>query len=135
MRLTDRSIERAEAIQGTSITAWYLAACFMLLLFVGFWVASETGLVDLGSSGEDGPAYKQAATAASTKAAERDSLKRLAAREEAREMAEDAKRGPVFEGGRLRFPSQPEDGKAAETAKPADASPAATKSADVKSGE
>jgi hypothetical protein len=89
-----KSIERANELQGTSVAAWYLAVCFMVVMLGGAWVANSIGWVDFGS--EQGPAFdKTAVAAAAKKAANREAQARQAAQQEAQNLAEDSARAAV----------------------------------------
>lgn len=89
-----KSIERADQLQGSTVAAWYLAACFLVVLLGGAWVANSIGWVDFGS--ETGPAFDKAAVAAAArKAANREAQARLAAQQEAQNLAEDSARQAV----------------------------------------
>lgn len=94
MSSSRKSIERANELQGTSVAAWYLAVCFVVVMMGGVWVASTIGWVDFGS--EQGPAFdKKVAAAAARKAANREAQARLAAQQEAQNLAEDSARQAV----------------------------------------
>jgi hypothetical protein len=94
MASSKNPIERANELQGSSVAAWYLAACFLVVLLGGVWVANTIGWVNLGS--ETGPAFdKTAVAAAARKAANREAQARLAAQQEARNLAEDSVRQAV----------------------------------------
>ncbi len=89
-----KTIERADELQGSSLAAWYLAACFLVVLLGGVWVADTIGWVNLGS--EQGPAFDKATVeAAARKAVAREVQARLAAQQEARNLAEDSARQVV----------------------------------------
>jgi hypothetical protein len=94
MASSKNQIERANELQGSSVAAWYLAACFLVVLLGGAWVANTIGWVDFSS--ETGPAFdKTAVVAAARKAANREAQARLAAQQEARNLAEDSARQAV----------------------------------------
>lgn len=89
-----KTIERADELQGSSVAAWYLAACFLVVMLGGIWVADTIGWVKIGS--EQGPAFDKAtAEAAARKAVAREVQARLAAQQEARNLAEDSGRQVV----------------------------------------
>lgn len=89
-----KSIERANELQGTSVAAWYLAVCFVVVMLGGIWIANTIGWLDFGS--EAGPAFDKAAVAAAArKAANREAQARLAAQQEAQNLAEDSARQAV----------------------------------------
>ncbi|MFM5916339.1 MAG: hypothetical protein ACKOOL_02275 [Novosphingobium sp.] len=92
MRLTKRAGERASEVQRATTAGWYLAVCFMVCLGGALWLGSLLGFVSIGASEGDPAAYKVAARQAARKAAEQQQLARLAAEEEARNMAEDSRR-------------------------------------------
>lgn len=89
-----KSIERADQLQGSTVAAWYLAACFLIVLLGGVWVASTVGWVDFGSA-EGSGLDKAAVAAAARKAADREAQARQAAQQEARNLAEDSARAAV----------------------------------------
>jgi hypothetical protein len=94
MSSSRKSIERASELQGTSVAAWYLAVCFVVVMLGGIWVANTIGWVDFGS--EAGPTFdKKVAAAAARKAANREAQARQAAQQEAQNLAEDSARAAV----------------------------------------
>lgn len=91
MTANRKKIERAEVLQDSSVSAWYLAVCLMVIMAGGVWAANAIGWLDLGS--EQGESFDKAAVAAAAKkAAARQTQARLAARQEARNLAEDSAR-------------------------------------------
>jgi len=86
-----KAIERANELQDSSVSAWYLAVCLMVVMLAGVWVADAIGWLDIGY--EQGPGFdKTAVAAAAKKAADRETQARLAAQQEARNLAEDSVR-------------------------------------------
>lgn len=86
-----KSIERADELQDSSVSAWYLAVCLMVVMAGGFWAANAVGWLELGS--EQGETFDKAAVAAAAKkAAAREAQARMAAQQEARNLAEDSAR-------------------------------------------
>lgn len=91
MTANRKKIERADVLQDSSVSAWYLAVCLMVILAGGVWAANAIGWLDLGS--EQGETFDKAAVAAAAKkAAAREAQARLAAQQEARNLAEDSAR-------------------------------------------
>ncbi|MBX9644346.1 MAG: hypothetical protein K2W91_09650 [Novosphingobium sp.] len=117
MKANRKKLERADALQDSSVSAWYLAVCLMVVMAGGVWAANSVGWLDLGS--RQGETFDKAAvTAAAQKAAAREAQARLAAQQEARNLAEDSARlAPV--------PASPAaSASAAADAGPADQEPA-----------
>ncbi|MFM5893287.1 MAG: hypothetical protein ACKOQM_02490 [Novosphingobium sp.] len=90
--MTNRKGDRASDIQRSTMAAWYLSICFAICLAGGIWLANLLGVVDFGGSGYSPDAYKLAAKEAAHKAAEQQLQARIAAEEEARNIAEDSTR-------------------------------------------
>lgn len=89
-----KKIERADALQDSSVSAWYLAVCLLVVVAGGIWAANAIGWLDIGSGQSQGP-DKAAVVAAARKAADREAQARLAAQQEARNLAEDSARQAV----------------------------------------
>lgn len=94
MTSSRKSIERAAELQESSVSAWYLAICLMVVMLGGVWAANAIGWLDIGS-GQGQGFEKTAVAAAARKAADREEQARLAAQQEARNLAEDSARQAV----------------------------------------
>lgn len=91
MKANRKKLERADALQDSSVSAWYLAVCLMVVMAGGIWVANTVGWMDLGA--EPGETFeKSAVAAAARKAAAREVQARMAAQQEAQNLAEDSAR-------------------------------------------
>lgn len=101
MRLTRRSIERASEVQQATAVGWYAAIGGAICLLGCIWAVSL--FVGSGASEDRGKAYETAVKRASRDAAEQRVQLRLAAAEEARNMAADAAR-PIHEPLPQPFP-------------------------------
>lgn len=89
--MTKRTGERASEVQRSTLAAWYLSACFLVCLAGAVWLFSLLGVIDFGT-GSASEASKEVARAAARRAAEQQTLARVSAQEEARDIAADAKR-------------------------------------------
>jgi hypothetical protein len=89
-----KTIERAAELQDSSVSAWYLAVCLMVVIAGGVWAGNEIGWLDLGS-GQGDTIDKTAVAAAAKKAAAREAQARFAAQQEARDLAVDSTRQAV----------------------------------------
>jgi len=89
-----KTIERADALQDSSVSAWYLAVCLMVVSAGGIWAANAVGWLDIGTEQSQG-FDKSAVAAAARKAANREAQARQAAQQEARNLAEDSARQGV----------------------------------------
>lgn len=86
-----KTIERADALQDSSVSAWYLAVCLMVVLAGGYWGANAVGWLEIGT--EQGETFdKSAVASAAKKAAAREAQARMAAQQEAQNLAEDSAR-------------------------------------------
>lgn len=91
MKANRKKLERADELQDSSVSAWYLAVCLMVVMAGGAWAANSVGWLDLG--GEQGETFDKAAVAAAAKkAAAREAQARMAAQQEAQNLAEDSAR-------------------------------------------
>jgi hypothetical protein len=91
MKANRKKLERANELQDSSVSAWYLAVCLMVVMAGGVWAANAVGWMDLGA--EQGETFDKAAVAAAAKkAAAREAQARMAAQQEAQNLAEDSAR-------------------------------------------
>lgn len=91
MRANRKKLERADELQDSSVSAWYLAVCLMVVMAGGVWAANSVGWLELGAEQEK-TFDKDAASAAAKKAAARQAQARMAAQQEAQNMAEASAR-------------------------------------------
>lgn len=91
MTANRKKLERADELQDSSVSAWYLAVCLMVVMAGGVWAANSVGWLDLGA--EQNETFDKAAVAAAAKkAAAREAQARMAAQQEAQNLAEDSAR-------------------------------------------
>lgn len=91
MKANRKKLERADELQDSSVSAWYLAVCLMVVMAGGIWVANSVGWLELGSKQSES-FDKDAVAAAAKKAAARNAQARMAAQQEAQNLAEDSAR-------------------------------------------